>query len=77
MAEEQKIISEKSLIPLSLLFIVMTAVSGITLVYAQVQADKQELLNLRKQQDDYARVVISIDKRLSRIEGSLGVKSGQ
>lgn len=62
-------VSEKTLIPVSLVFALVVAIVYISEMHSKVE-------NLKEVQTEYYNTVRHIDERLSRIEGKLGVNLG-
>lgn len=61
-------IDEKTKIPISLLVTIVTLAFGVGIAWAQIS-------ELRSKQETYMDIEQKIDRRLSRIEGKLGVIS--
>lgn len=70
----EKVISEKTLIPISLVMTIVTGVSWATNIYSKTVDHQDAIEELEKNQDKLTNIMISIDKRLSRIEWKLGIK---
>lgn len=71
--DKLKKISEDTLIPLSFIVVLSGGVFWITSMYSEVKANTQSIQELKETNEAYIRTVQSIDSRLSRIEGKLGV----
>ena len=67
-------ITENTLIPVSLIVILLGGVVWLTIMYAQGNANAKAIEQLSQRQDEYTKTVLTIDTRLSHIEGALGVK---
>ena len=69
-------ISEKTLIPVSLVVSLLGATAWLTAIHIETRAQAEQLVTLQRTVDDYSKVMGSIDTRLARIEGRLGVVKG-
>lgn len=69
------VLNEKTLIPLSLVVTFMGAIIWLTTVFAQVRTNGEKLREVKDNQRVYIDTVQQIDRRLSNIEGRLGIKS--
>lgn len=69
------VLNEKTLVPLSLVAAFAGAVMWLTTVFAQVRTNGERLKEVRTNQQTYIETVQQIDRRLSNIEGRLGIKS--
>ena len=67
-------ITENTLNPVSLIVILLGGVVWLTIMYAQGNANAKAIEQLSQRQDEYTKTVLTIDTRLSHIEGALGVK---
>lgn len=68
-----KEITEKTLIPISFIAVAAGAIFWLTSLYSEVKANAKELAQITAQQVDYVSTVQMIDRRLSRIEGKIGI----
>lgn len=66
-----KAITEKTLIPLSLVMTLIGGVFWLTSIYFEAKAANSSITEIKQKQDSYTETLNSIDKRLSRIEGFL------
>ena len=69
------VLNEKTLLPISLVVILLGGVFWLSTVFAQVRVNADRLKELREDQKLYLKTVQKIDRRLSNIEGGLGIKS--
>ena len=68
-------ITENTLIPVSLVILLLGGIVWLTSIYAQASQAAEAVKALTFKQEDYNRLIENIDRRLSRIEGKLGVRS--
>lgn len=61
-------ITERTRLPLSLIILILSLAFGVGAAWSQIA-------DLKMKQDTYTSIVLNIDRRLSNIEGKLGVKS--
>lgn len=73
MAEKMLAVSEKTLLPLSLVIGIMGGSSWLTTIYVQNKAHAGMIEEIKVRQDAYTQTLQKIDARLSRIEGKLGL----
>ena len=71
------ILSEKTLIPLSLVIILLTGMFWISNLAAKVDTHQKQIDNFLKLEQDHMKELRSIDVRLSRIEGALDIKGSR
>lgn len=68
-----KIVSEKTLLPISLII----SIIGATLWIGELSSDsKAQAKDINRLDNIYTNTITSIDRRLSNIEGRLGVQDG-
>lgn len=67
----KNIITEGTLVPLSLVAIVAGGIFWLSTLYAEVKANTDGLSRIEERSDKYLTTVEDINKRLSRIEGKL------
>lgn len=68
-----KTLSETTLIPISFLLVLLIGSVWVSDVKSSTDNNKQDIARLEKEQKDINNILRSIDQRLSRIEGHLGV----
>jgi len=69
------VLDEKTLVPLSLVVVFVGAIFWLSTVFAQVRVNGERLKVLSDDQRVYLGTVRIIDRRLSNIEGRLGIES--
>lgn len=67
-------INEKTLIPISLAITLMGGVVWVTNIYSKTIENSERISRLEVEQDTFMGLLRSVDQRLSRIEGKLGIK---
>ena len=67
-------LTERTLIPISLVSFIGAGVVWVTQLAANVEHNKHEIQRIILEQRERVLILRSIDNRLSRIEGTLGVK---
>jgi len=73
--KQRLVLNEKTLLPLSLVITFTAAAVWLTSVFAQVRTNGEKLKEVKENQKRYIDTVQRIDRRLSKIEGRLGIKS--
>ena len=73
MPEKLKKLSEDTLIPVSFMVVLAGGIFWLSSMYSEVKANTTSVDELKKTNEAYMKTVQSIDTRLSRIEGKLGV----
>ncbi len=73
MTEKIRSITEGTVIPLSLVLVLIGGIFWLSTVYSTANTTMEEVKLLRQKQDDYYDTIEKIDVRLSRIEGKLGI----
>lgn len=68
-----KSIDEKTLIPLGLVISIIGAILWLSSIYFETKSAADEIKSLKEENRELYRVFNTIDKRLSRIEGKLGI----
>jgi hypothetical protein len=68
-----KEITEKTLIPISLVVVIIGGVAWFTSLYSKAASLETSLDDVKRTQESYIQYMQRIDHRLSRIEGKLGV----
>lgn len=74
MRDQLKKITEETLVPISLVVLVIGLVSWATRLDARVAASEKELADVKTVQQDYNKSVQSIEKSIVRIETLLKAK---
>jgi len=74
MAEKIGKITESTLIPLSLLAVLAGGIFWLSTLYAEVRTNSAAVAEMKMTQADGYKSLQSIDQRLSRIEGKLGLR---
>lgn len=72
-----KEITEKTLIPISLMITIVLVAIWVSEVKSSADSSKADIQELKLEQRDRNKTLRSIDERLSRIEGRLGVKKDE
>lgn len=67
-------ITESTLFPLSILFVIMGGMFWITMMYAQVMENTKQIAELKIKQDQYNFDIKKITTDLAEIKGALGMK---
>lgn len=73
MSEHVKKITEKTLLPVSLVIVLIGGVVWLTTLKSDADQLKQQIQLLQSKQDQYLEEIQSVNTRLSRIEGKLGI----
>jgi hypothetical protein len=68
-------INESTLIPLSFLLVVLSAVAYVVTIHGKVQANVERIEKVEKKNDELGTVISDTRDSLMRIEGALGIKS--
>ena len=67
-------ITENTLLPLSMILVLMGGVVWLTSIYAQTTENTKSIVELNRKQDEYNRTLSQISNQLSEIKGALGMK---
>lgn len=70
-------ISEKTLIPLSLMLAVVSFVFWLSSISFKAEANAQSIKEIRQEQTRYMDDMAEVRESLSRIEGAMGLKHGR
>lgn len=73
-AKPLETISEKTLLPISFVVVLIVGIAWIIRLEARVDAAAKDSQRLEQKQDEYNKIVRRVDSRLSRIEGKLGIQ---
>ncbi len=77
MVREMKAITETTLLPISLVIVVIGGIVWLTSLYAKTDESFKAIARLESSQDAYYRNLQEISTRLSRIEGKLGINTNR
>lgn len=72
-----EVLSEKTLIPISLVIVLVGGVFWLTTIYWRGISTAEAVLRVESKQDLYLKEVQEINARLTTIEATLGVKRDQ
>lgn len=67
-------LTERTLIPLSLIVTLAPAVYWLTTIYSTGAANAAAIMDVKEQRKEDSRILRQINERLSRIEGKLGIR---
>ena len=67
-------INEKTLIPLSMVIIIVGIAIKFTIIESKTEANDKKIEKVEIRQSDYAKDLGEVNKHLSRIEGALDIK---
>lgn len=67
-------ISEDTLLPISLVIVLVGGVFWLSSAYSQISANAADIADIKQERETLTAVVSRIDRRLSRIEGRLKIK---
>lgn len=70
----RQLISENTPISIGLLVTIIGGVFWLSAFYAKAQNTAQDVSEIKQAQQEYNKTLISVDERLSRIEGMLDTK---
>jgi len=70
-------LTEKTLIPVSFILIIAGAIFWLTEIWANTEENTRATRTLKSELHEEIRVLHSIDRRLSRIEGKLNINLNQ
>ena len=73
MNEYVKKITESTAIPISLVVLIIGGIVWLTSIKADTLSLKEEQSHLQQKQEEYNHTLQSIDERLSKIEGKMGL----
>lgn len=68
-------LNEKTLVPISLVIVLGGGIFWLSTVFAQVRHNGVKINEINNDQKVYLQTVQQIDRRLSNIEGRLGIES--
>jgi hypothetical protein len=68
-------ISERTLVPVSFLLIILVGVVRVESTNFKANANEEKITTLEKTLEDRQKVLTEIQKSLARIEGAMGIKS--
>lgn len=68
-------ITENTLLPLSLVFVLIGGIAWLTNLNAQTLENSRNIQELLRKQEEYNTTLARIDRRLSHIEGKMGVQT--
>lgn len=74
MIQAMRSITERTMLPLSLIISLGGGIAWFTSLYSLSESNSERIAELTKKQEYYLQFIQTIDRRLSRIEGKLGVK---
>ena len=72
-----KTITEQTLLPLSLVGVLIGGVFWFSNLWAISKQNSEEIKEIKSKQEEYVQNMYQVNQRLSRIEGALGVKNGR
>jgi len=67
-------ISEETLLPISLVIVLVGGVFWLSSAYSQITANAADIADIKDERVELTTVISRIDRRLSRIEGRLKIK---
>lgn len=70
---DMKAITENTLIPISLVIVIAVGVVWLATLHAESRGNVESITKVEIKQDQYQRTLDTINTRLSRIEGKLGI----